>query len=391
MSRFLKFIVHLVVFLLIACILALAVPPFMGISTITIDDTDLETNLPLGSVSYGKEISASSVLVGDSIIVENGNQVRLYGVQEIDLDNSTFTVIDKGASRGEPKAMTLSGDVTRVIFTVWGIGFLLMAIQSTEGLIIIGLGVLFLIILFVLAEIWGRDKELPDEEPEDEEDEDDDQTEPDAAAAGEGVSAQAEDEQALASEPKSKRQLKKEMRARQKAEVARLKEESRERRKEEKRRIKAAKKIARTGGFIEDMEPVEAILGLDGNSPAEQAADQAHEELKKEIGAVAVLPPSGEIEKIPTAEIPDVKKISPEGDKDSADQAIKGQEETTEETKQEKEEPEQTVKVAIPLYTAEELLEKAKSAGEAPKVIEDDDTGVVLLDYSTIIGSGEEE
>ena len=180
MSRFLKFIVHLVVFLLIACILALAVPPFMGISTITIDDTDLETNLPLGSVSYGKEISASSVLVGDSIIVQNGNQVRLYGVQEIDLDNSTFTVIDKGASRGEPKAMTLSGDVTRVIFTVWGIGFLLMAIQSTEGLIIIGLGVLFLIILFVLAEIWGRDKELPDEEPEDEED--DDQTEPDAPA-----------------------------------------------------------------------------------------------------------------------------------------------------------------------------------------------------------------
>ncbi len=387
MSRFLKFIVHLVVFLLIACILALAVPPFMGISTITIDDTDLETNLPLGSVSYGKEISASSVLVGDSIIVQNGNQVRLYGVQEIDLDNSTFTVIDKGASRGEPKAMTLSGDVTRVIFTVWGIGFLLMAIQSTEGLIIIGLGVLFLIILFVLAEIWGRDKELPDEEPEDEED--DDQTEPDAPAAGEGVSAQAADEQA--SEPKSKRQLKKEMRARQKAEVARLKEESRERRKEEKRRIKAAKKIARTGGFIEDMEPVEAILGLDGNSPAEQAADQAHEELKKEIGAVAVLPPSGEIEKIPTAEIPDVKKISPEGDKDSADQAKKGQEETTEETKQEKEEPEQTVKVAIPLYTAEELLEKAKSEGEAPKVIEDDDTGVVLLDYSTIIGSGEEE
>ena len=387
MSRFLKFIVHLVVFLLIACILALAVPPFMGISTITIDDTDLETNLPLGSVSYGKEISASSVLVGDSIIVQNGNQVRLYGVQEIDLDNSTFTVIDKGASRGEPKAMTLSGDVTRVIFTVWGIGFLLMAIQSTEGLIIIGLGVLFLIILFVLAEIWGRDKELPDEEPEDEED--DDQTEPDAPAAGEGVSAQAADEQA--SEPKSKRQLKKEMRARQKAEVARLKEESRERRKEEKRRIKAAKKIARTGGFIEDMEPVEAILGLDGNSPAEQAADQAHEELKKEIGAVAVLPPSGEIEKIPTAEIPDVKKISPEGDKDSANQAKKGQEETTEETKQEKEEPEQTVKVAIPLYTAEELLEKAKSEGEAPKVIEDDDTGVVLLDYSTIIGSGEEE
>lgn len=385
MSRFLKFIVHLVVFLLIVCILALAVPPFMGISTITIDNTDLETNLPLGSVSYGKEISASTILVGDSIIVQNGNQIYLYGVQEIDLDNSTFTVVDKGASRGEPKAKTLSGDVTRVFFTVWGIGFLLMAIQSTEGLIIIGLGVLFLIILFVLAEIWGRDKELPeDEQQEDEEENVREEAEP-------AVYDQAEEEQALASEPKSRRQLKKEARARQKAEVARLKQESKERRKEEKRRIKAAKKIARTGGFIEDMEPVEAVLGLDGNSPAEQAADQAHEELKKEIGAVASLPPSEEIERIPTAEIPDLKKNPPETEEAASGQKEKEREEQKEEAQQEQEEPEKTVKVAIPLYTAEELLEKAKSAGEAPKVIEDDDTGVVLLDYSSIIGSGEEE
>lgn len=380
MSKFLKFIVHLVVFLLIICILALAVPPFFGISTIAIDSTDWETNLPLGSVTYGKEISASSVLLGDSVIVQNGNQIYLYGVQEIDLDNSTFTVVDTRAARGEPKAMTLRGEVTRVIATVWFIGYLQMASQSTEGLIIIGLGVLFLIILFVLAEIWGRDKDLPDEEPEGD-------REPEPGKKAEGAAAE---EQALAAEPKSKGQLKKEARARQKAEVARLKAESKERRKEEKRRLKEAKKIARTGGFIEDMEPVEAIFGLDGNSPAEQAADQAHEELKKEIGAVAVLPPSEEIERIPTAEIPDLKKNS--GETDAAEQKeadVKDVE--AEAARQEEEEPQKKVKVAIPFYTEEELLEKAKAAGEAPKVIHDDEAGVVLLDYSSIIGGGEEE
>ncbi len=381
MSRFLKFIVHLVVFLLIVCILALAVPPFAGISTVAIDSTDWETNLPLGSVTYGKEISAASVLVGDSVIVQNGNQIYLYGVQEIDLDNSTFTVVDTRSSGGGegPKAMTLRGEVVRVFTTVWFIGYLLIAIQSKEGLIIIGLGVLFLIILFVLAEIWGRDKELSEEELEEDEDQDE-EPEKKRKPVEQAAVKKASEEQALTSEPKSKKQLKKEARERQKAEVARLKQESKERRKEEKRRLKEAKKIARTGGFIEDMEPVEAILGLDGDSPAEQAADQAHEELKKEIGAVAALPPSEEIERIPTAEIPDLKK-------DPQENVPAGQKEAEGEEQQETESPSEKVKIAIPLYTAEELLEKAKAAGEAPKVIHDDEAGVVLLDYSSIIGS----
>lgn len=385
MSRFLKFIVHLVVFLLIVCILALAIPPFAGISTVAIDSTDWETNLPLGSVTYGKEISASSVLVGDSVIVQDGNRIYLYGVQEIDLDNSTFTVVDTRAKDGEPKAMTLRGEVVRVFATVWFIGYLLIAIQSKEGLIILGLGVLFLVILFILAEIWGRDKELPEEDLEEEESESP-EPEKKKKPVEQAAEKRAVDEQALAAEPKSKKQLKKEARERQKAEVARLKQESKERRKEEKRRLKAAKKIARTGGFIEDMEPVEAILGMDGNSPAEQAADQAHEELKKEIGAVAALPPSEEVERIPTAEIPDLKK-SPMEENPTEQKETKGEEAKAEDARQGAEESGGKVKIAIPLHTAEELLEKARSQGEAPKVIHDDEAGVVLLDYSSIIGS----
>lgn len=388
MSGFLKFIVHLIVFLSIISVLALAVPPFVGIATVVIDDADKETNLPLGSVTYGKEIVGSEVLIGDSIIVQEGRQVYRYRVQEIDLDNSMFTVLDTSRSGTEPKAITIRGNVTRVTITIGYLGYLLIAIQSTEGLIVIGLVILFLIILFTLAEIWGRSKDGPEE-----------------AEAGEEVSEEAAYAQAPAEddEDKSPRQQKKEARARQKAEVARLKAEAKERRREEKAKLKAAKKIARTGGFIEDMEPVETILGLDGDSPAEQAADQAHEELKKEIEAAAITAPDPKQEKMPTQEIPALGKTSgkteekkQDGQKEEPDQGAGAQEDTQEssaqaETAQSDKAQEAVAKIAIPLYTAEELLEKAKAAGEAPKVVEDEQIGVTLLDYSSIIGGKSEE
>ncbi len=384
MSGFLKFIVHLIVFLSIISVLALAVPPFVGISTITIDDADMETNLPLGSVTYGKTITGSDVRIGDSIVVQEGTQVYRYRVQEIDLDNSMYTVVDTSKDPN-PKAITLRGNVTRVTITIGYIGYLLMAIQSREGLIVIGLGILFLIILFTLAEIWGKDREDPAGSSED-------------VSSGEGAPAPAPIQD---SSEKTPRQLKKEARALQKAEVARLKAEAKERRREEKEKLRAAKRIARTGGFIEDMEPVESILGLDGTSPAEQAADQAHEELKKEVEAAAITTQSPEEkdlqEKSPTQEIPALDKSAAATDTVKADPAPEKPDDgsaNTEDTPTEEaplpEEEAETTKIAIPLYTAEELLEKARSAGEAPGVVEDADTGVTLLDYSSIIG-GEED
>lgn len=387
MSGFLKFIVHLIVFLSIISVLALAVPPFVGISTVVIDDADKETNLPLGSVTYGKEISGSEVLIGESIVVQEGRQAYRYRVQEIDLDNSMFTVLDTSRSGAEPKALTIRGNVTRVTVTIGYLGYLLIAIQSTEGLIVIGLAIVFLIILFTLAEIWGRSKDGPEE-----------------AEAGEEVSEEAAYTQDLAEDDgdKSPRQLKKEARTRQKAEVARLKAEAKERRREEKAKLKAAKKIARTGGFIEDMEPVETILGLDGDSPAEQAADQAHEELKKEIEAAAITAPDPKQEKMPTQEIPALGKASGKAEEEKEDEQKKdpdqgaGVQDAPKEGGEQAEtaqsdEEEAVAKIAIPLYTAEELLEKAKAAGEAPKVVEDEQIGVTLLDYSSIIGGKSEE
>ena len=142
---------------------------------------------------------------------------------------------------------------------------------------------------------------------------------------------------------------------------------------------------------------METILGLEGGSPAEQAADQAHEELKKEIEAAAIPVQNIEEEKMPTAEIPDLSKGSeePEAKEEKTEEAdapkAEASEEEEETPKPEEKEEEAIAKIAIPLFTAEELLEKAKAAGEAPKVIQDEDAGVTLLDYSTIIGGKKRE
>ena len=51
------------------------------------------------------------------------------------------------------------------MITIPFIGYASMALRSTEGLIIVGLAVVFVIILFILAEIWKKDED-DDEEDE---------------------------------------------------------------------------------------------------------------------------------------------------------------------------------------------------------------------------------
>ena len=48
-------------------------------------------------------------------------------------------------------------------------------------------------------------------------------------------------------------------------------------------------------------------------------------------------------------------------------------------------EPSEPIELAMPVYTAEELLQKAHAAGDDPKVIEDHATGITILDYSDIL------
>ena len=353
MSKFLKFIVHFIVICTIICVVGLAVPPFLGITTEILDDSSKETNLPMGSVTYAIPVKTEEAAVGDSILYQGDSKAYKYMITEIDQENKTFQVID--ASNSKEKALTVQAKeyFPKIVITIGYVGYLLIATESIEGLIILGLAVLFLIILYIIAELWKKD-------PQDDYDEMD--TEPGYV--------------------KSKKELKREEKARQR----KYKEEEKQIRKEEKQNRKGAdapRKKIRTGGFVDTI--YEDELETDNEKPVtvQTATSEAHELLKKEIAAA-------------TADEPEAQQAEPEKEVviSPTENIVTHLKEALEEEKQEQEAPvdeeEETEslpirRMAIPVWSAAQIAENAKNQGDAPDIVKDDVTKVTLFDYSDIV------
>ena len=166
MSKFLKFIVHFIVICTIVCVVGLAVPPFLGITTEIMDDSGKETNLPMGSVTYAIPVKIKEAAVGDSILYQTDSKAYRYMITEMDKKNHIFKVIDSSDKDAEPVAVEVKDYIPKVVITVGYAGYLLLATESIEGLIILGLAVLFLVILYIVAELLKK-------EPQDDYDETD--------------------------------------------------------------------------------------------------------------------------------------------------------------------------------------------------------------------------
>lgn len=339
MSRFLKFIVHFIVICTVICVVALIAPPFWGITTVIMDNTDKETNLPLGSVTYAIPVDTEDVEIGTPILVQEDGKTYRYNVASVNLENMTGTVIDPTVSNGEPITVALKNKVPKVVITIGVVGYLIVATESIEGLIILGLIVLFLIILYVIAELWKKD-------PADRDSEDADNT-----------------------YIKSKKELKRE----EKERARRIKEEDKMMLQEDKRRRKQekkARKVIRTGGFVDEVYEDDYSDEEIDEAPAaevQNATSEAHELLKKEIAAT-------------TAD--DVQESYPENSIHESYSEMQAEEEEEEET------PVEIKKMAIPVWSAAQLADKAKQEGDAPDIVKDGVTNVTLFDYSDII-SGE--
>ena len=168
MSKLLKVIVNTLLLLAILSAGALVIPPFAGITTLVSDGMG-NTNISRGAVTYAKKTDTSSVATGDKILVDDNSGKYIYTIQSLDTAAGTASV--KNVISGDTTEITVRETVSKVIVTIPVIGFLSMAAQSREGIMIIGLAILFLVILFILSEVWKRDEE--EDEEEEEEDEDD--------------------------------------------------------------------------------------------------------------------------------------------------------------------------------------------------------------------------
>ena len=375
MSKFLKFIVHFIVICTIICVVGLALPPFLGVTTEIMDDSSKDTNLPMGSVTYAIPVKTDEATVGDSILYQADSKAYRYMITEMDKETNIFKVIDSSDKNAEPVTVEVKNYIPKVVITIGYVGYLLVATESIEGLIILGLAVLFLVILYIVAELLKKE---PQEDDYDQAD-----TEPGYV--------------------KSKKELKREEKAREK----RYKEEERQIKKEERARRKGKepeRKKIKTGGFVDeiyedDLEPAQPKQQTVAQE-ATAATTEAHELLKKEIAAATADEPARtettaqQAETIPQSSVsgktevivPKVKEqlrqkasASNEGLAD-----LNAVSETTAGSEQE-EAPVEVKRMVIPAWSAAQLAEAAKKQGDAPDIVRDDVTKVTLFDYSDII------
>lgn len=399
MSKVLKTIVNVILFCAIVVAAGLLIPPFAGITTVMVDDVDMQTNLPQGSVAYAVEKDRSELKQGDKVLISQEGRQYVYVVDSI--DGSGVVLDDQLSTDGGTTQQELGSTVQKVMLVVPVIGYVSMALRSTEGLIIVGLAVVFVIILFILAEVWKKD----DDEEEDEENEDAQEDE-------------FEEEEPAVMSRRQKKKARKADKKKQKQEEKAAVAEAKARAKRERQEAKLAKKNQKAHMMDESEQEPEAI-------PAEpmeetQAADSTQEivlpqkPMQEEQTAgntqEIVLPTEETQEKQESTdetEDPDKTLLEETASLFAADIASMMGENQTKET----EEPEETdpldsteqtqpvvletvseekqetgdKKLAMPVYTKEELLQKAEADGDEPEVIEDEVNGVTLVDYSDVL------
>lgn len=356
MSKLLKVIVNTLLLLAILSAGALVIPPFAGITTLVSDGMG-NTNISRGAVTYAKKTATSSVATGDKILVDDNSGKYIYTIQSLDTAAGTASV--KNVISGDTTEITVRATVSKVIITIPVIGFLSMAAQSREGIMIIGLAILFLVILFILSEVWKRDEE-EDEEEEDEEEEDEDDEKASEELHSRKKAALEEkkkrEEQEMTEQLRAADQKTAEEEKQDEFEIPDLEEEGTEQVSFNTVDLQNLVRGEETEEIPEAVEETEIV--------EEAAAEETAEEVTEE-----------------TEETEETESAEPE-----TVEEIEEFEETIEEPEEEPEpEPSEPIELAMPVYTAEELLQKAHAAGDDPKVIEDPATGITILDYSDIL------
>ena len=350
MSKLLKVIVNTLLLLAILSAGALVIPPFAGITTLVSDGMG-NTNISRGAVTYAKKTDTSSVATGDKILVDDNSGKYIYTIQSLDTAAGTASV--KNVISGDTTEITVRETVSKVIVTIPVIGFLSMAAQSREGIMIIGLSILFLVILFILSEVWKRDEE--EDEEEEEEDEDDEKASEELRSRKKAALEEKKkrEEQEMTEQLRAADQKTAEEEKQDEFEIPDLEEEGTEQVSFNTVDLQNLVRGEETEEIPEAVEETEIV--------EEAAAEETAEEVTEET------------EETESAEPETVEEIEEF-------------EETIEEPEEEPEpEPSEPIELAMPVYTAEELLQKAHAAGDDPKVIEDPATGITILDYSDIL------
>lgn len=377
MSKVLKTIVNVILFCAIVVAAGLLIPPFAGITTVMVDDIDMQTNLSQGSVAYAVEKDRSELKQGDKVLISQEGRQYVYVVDSI--DGSSVVLDDQLSTDGGTTQQELGSTVQKVVLVVPVIGYVSMALRSTEGLIIVGLTVVFVIILFILAEVWKKD----DDEEEDEENED----------AQEDESEEEQEEKAAVAEAKARaKRERQEAKLAKKNKKAHMMDESEQEPEaipaepmEETQAAGSTQEIVLPQELMQEEQSAgntqEIVLPTEETQEKQESTDETEDPdktLLQETASLFAADIASMMGENQTKETEEPEETDP---LDSTEQTQPVVLETVSEEKQETGDK----KLAMPVYTKEELLQKAEADGDEPEVIEDEVSGVTLVDYSDVL------
>ncbi len=368
MSRFLKVIVNIILVCAILTAAALLVPPLVGVQTFVMDDMSMQTNLAAGSVTYAVPKEAQEMKNGDKVLEEASTGNYVYRITNLNVEENTCTLTAPGTSPQATKEANISNGVSKVVFTMPFIGYVVMAMRSMEGLIIIGLAVVFVILLFILSEICKKDDDDDDDEEEMEEED------PIRRRAAKALPQEEEDD-----DDEDEGLSRKEQKRRKKEAKAADKAARKEAKSKKKRSKYEDDDEEEEVSFPEEEEQqVEAmampVAGTEQELSVEEQLASVVRQFEREQAELAGQQP---------AETPEAgQPVQEEGV--SAEEMQTPGDDSREELKVppvfHQEEP--SNEPVIPNYTVQELMKKAQAAGAKAEVVEDKDAGVTLVDYS---------
>jgi len=403
MSKFLKVIVNLVIIAAIVVAAALLIPPFAGVYTVMNDNTETDTNLPVGSVAYGTSASASELEVGDRIIYSEGSRDYIYEITDIDSDGHSYTVNDVYDNNSDTETVTIRSSVPRVILVLPFIGYAAIALQTTEGLIVAGAIIVVLIILFILSEVLRKDRKEEDEEEDEPEmqaealEESEDQTE--ELAIGdpeEEEQAVNPEEEEVASEAEESSYQAEEQEDTESGSSGDASEDDDYDQAIMEAVYSAAEESIQVSG--PEQVPDATIIMPDIQEKEESFLEEQEDLIMEdsygpETEVLETEPDVEELEESPSEtenaghveEILDPEDTKAEADEEDPEDILENSETPVEIPEPEDEEEVINPEAVLGSPTVEELLEKAREAGDEPEIIEDKENQVTLLDYSKIL------
>ena len=169
MTKFFKILMNIILILFIAALCAVFIPTFLGVS-VNVATGSMKSNISVGSVAYGIKESLNDINSGDKIVVSDTDSLYTYEVTEVDASNGELIV--RESSDSDTTVIELRRTASKLVIVVPIIGYLFIALQSFEGVIIFALAAALIIILFIISRVVanGHDDEADEDTNEKEDD-----------------------------------------------------------------------------------------------------------------------------------------------------------------------------------------------------------------------------